>query len=243
MGVLQGSLEREERGRVRSACEPADRLRRQVLVDVLALAVLGESGGAELAAHSALSEAAPLRLREVGVEVVDPDGPGAETAGDPAGTSGVGGPDGAGEAVLGVVGEGDRLGLGAEGLDGEDRSENLLPHDPHLAVAAVEDGGLVEVTVGGTLGRRLGALSAGAQHRALGERGGDVRLDLGALLLGDQRPALDTVLGAAAEADLRGPAGEFGDEAVPDGPLDDEAAAGRADLAAVDEGGVEGLVD
>src|SRR6059058_2776627 len=152
----------ERGGRVGSTGEPANRLRREVLVDVLALAVLGESGGAELAAHSALSEAAPLRLREVGVEVVDPHGPVAQSAGDPAGTSGVGGPDGTGEAVLGVVGEGDRLGLGAEGLDGEDRPEDLLPHHPHLAVAAVEDGRLVEVAVGGTLGRRLGALPAGA---------------------------------------------------------------------------------
>lgn len=148
-----------------------------------------------------------------------------------------------GEAVLGVVGEGHGLVLGAEGLDGEDRPEDLLADDAHLAVAVVEDGRLVEVAVLGALRGRLGALAAGAQHRALLEGGLDVHLDLGALLLGDQRAALDTVLGAASEADLLGAAGQFGDEAVPDRLLDDEAGAGRADLAAVDEAGVEGLVD
>lgn len=67
-----------------------------------------------------------------------------------------------------------------------------------------------------------GRLPAGAQHRALGQRGGDVRLGLRALLLGDERAALDTVLGAAAEPDRACPAGEFGDEALAQGLLDDE---------------------
>ncbi|CAM5271146.1 hypothetical protein STENM36S_05617 [Streptomyces tendae] len=110
-------------------------------------------------------------------------------------------------------------------------------------MAVVEDGRLVEVAALGPLGRRLGTLAAAAQYGALGEGGGDVVLGLGALLRGDERPALDTVLGAAAEADHPGAAGEFGDEAFADGLLDDEAAARGADLAAVDEGGVECLVD
>ncbi len=67
-----------------------------------------------------------------------------QPGGDPAGPAGVGGPDGARQAVLGVVGEEDGLLLGGEGLDGEDRAEDLLADDPHLAVAAVEDGRLVE---------------------------------------------------------------------------------------------------
>ncbi len=177
------------------------------------------------------------------MEVVDPDGAVAQPSRDPPGAAGVGGPDGSGKAVLGVVGEEHRLLLRAEGLDGEDRSEDLLADDLHLAVAVVEDGRLVEVAGLRPVRGGLRALAAAAQHRTLGERGGDVRLDLGALLFGDERAALDAVLGAAAEPDPLGAAGEFGDETVADGLLDDEAAAGRADLAAVDERGVEGLVD
>src|SRR5260370_877471 len=74
-----------------SAGEPADRLRREVLVHVLGLAVLGETGRAEFAPDAALAEAAPLRLREVGVEVVDPDGAVPQPSGDAAGTARVAG--------------------------------------------------------------------------------------------------------------------------------------------------------
>lgn len=189
---------------------------------MLGLAVLGESGRAEFASDAAPAEAAPLRLWEVGVEVVDPDGAVAQPAGDAAGAAGVGGPDGAREAVLGVVGEGDGLVLGGEGLHGQDGSEDLLADDTHAAVALVEDGRLVEVAGGGPGGGRLGPLAAGTQHGALGQRGGDIRLGLVALLFGDERAALDAVLGAAAEPDRACPAGEFGDEALAHGLLDDE---------------------
>ena len=86
--------------------------------DVLGLAVLGETCQAELAPVARSSEPAPLRLREVGAEVVDPDRSVPEGAGDPLGAGGVGGPDRTGEPVVGVVAERDRLVLAREALDG-----------------------------------------------------------------------------------------------------------------------------
>ena len=65
------------------AGEPAGDGRLGVLVDVLGLGVLLEAGGAELAPEPGHLEAAPLRLRQVGVVVVDPDRAVAQCAGDP----------------------------------------------------------------------------------------------------------------------------------------------------------------
>src|SRR5699024_5868926 len=91
------------------AREPAGDGRLGVLVDVLGLGVLLETGGAQLAADARLLETAPLRLRQVGVEVVDPDGAVAQAPRDPVRGPGVRGPHRAGQAVLGVVGDRDRL--------------------------------------------------------------------------------------------------------------------------------------
>ena len=109
-----------------SAAEPAARAGRRVLPDVLGLAVLVEAARAELAADPRSLVAAPLGLRDVDVVVVDPDRPVAEASGDALGTPGVRGPDRPGQAVRRVVAEGDRLVLGREALDGQDRAEDLL---------------------------------------------------------------------------------------------------------------------
>ncbi len=137
---------------------------------MLGLAVFGETAGAQLTADAGLSEAAPFRLRQIGMEVVDPDGAVPQQAGDPPGPVFVGGPHRSGEAVLGVVGEGDGLFLRAEGLHGEDGAEDLLADDAHAAVAPVEDRGPEEVAGAGR------PAAARAQDRALGEGGGHVRL-------------------------------------------------------------------
>src|SRR4051812_23153351 len=109
-----------------SAAEPAHRAGPQVLVDMLGLAVLVQARRAQLTADAGLTEAAPFGLREVGVEVVDPHGAVAQPRGDPAGARGVGGPDGACQAVLRVVGEGHGLIFGAEGLNRKDRAKRFL---------------------------------------------------------------------------------------------------------------------
>lgn len=122
----------------------------------------------------------------------------------------------AGESVLGVVREGDGLVLGTEGLDGQDRPEDLLTHDTHGSVAVVQNRGPVEVP------GAFGTLATGPQHRTFLQRGGHELLGPDELLLGDERTAFDTVVGAAADTDPRGAPGEFGDEAVADRLLDDQ---------------------
>lgn len=89
----------------------------------------------------------------------------------------------------------------------------------------------------------MGRSPAGPDDRALLAGRGDVRLDLGELLGGDEGAALDAVEGAPAEADGVGAAGQLGDEALADRVLDDQAGPGGADLATVEERGVQRLVD
>ena len=57
-------------------------------------------------------------------------------------------PDRGVEPVGGVVAECERLLLGVESLDGENRSEGLVADDRHRSVAVVEDGGGEEVAAG-----------------------------------------------------------------------------------------------
>ena len=87
-----------------SAAEPAARARFRVLPDVLGFAIFVEPGRTELAADPRLLEAAPFRLGQVRVVVVDPDRPVAQAGGDPLGAARVRGPDGPGEPVGRVVG-------------------------------------------------------------------------------------------------------------------------------------------
>src|SRR4051812_42675316 len=86
-----------------SALEPADWPRGGVAPDVFGLPVLGQPRRSELAPVAGPSEPAPLGLRQVGAEVVDPDRAVPEGPGDPLGPAGVGGPDRTGESVVGVV--------------------------------------------------------------------------------------------------------------------------------------------
>src|SRR5256885_13914329 len=94
-----------------------------VLPDVFDLAVFVQPGRPELAPDAGLLEATPLRLRDVGVVVVDPDRPVAQPLRDPLGPAGVLRPDGSGEAVHGVVGDAHGVVLAGERLDREHRPE------------------------------------------------------------------------------------------------------------------------
>src|SRR4029453_7217598 len=123
-----------------SATEPVLGAGAKVLPDVLGLAVLVQSGRAELAADAGPAEAAPLGLRQVGVVVVDPHRPVPQPGRDPLGLSGVLGPDRTGQAVVGVVGDPHRVVLVGEPLDGQHRTERLLVYDPHGLVALVQHG-------------------------------------------------------------------------------------------------------
>jgi hypothetical protein len=110
-------------------------------VDVLGLGVLQVALLAELAADPGLLVAAKGVPGVEQVVVVDPDGAGAQALGDPDGPGRVAAPDGAGQAVGGVVGDGDRLVVVVEGDDGQDRAEDLLLGDPRGRVDPGEDGG------------------------------------------------------------------------------------------------------
>ena len=71
-------------------------------------------------------------------EAVDPDGPGATPCADPLGAFRVAGDHRRGQPEPGLVGERDRLVLGAEGLQREDRPEDLLGEDLAARLGADE---------------------------------------------------------------------------------------------------------
>ena len=227
-----------------SAGEPAHGLGREVLVDVLGLAVLGEAGRAEFASDAGLAEAAPLGLREVGVEVVDPDGAVPQPAGDPAGAA--------------------RRRRSRRRRRGRTRCR-WRGRRPRPRWRRSPRSGRVRRPPRGPRASRGGTGRGRSARRTSRWRAGRRRAR------GACRRTAARAPSASAEAtyasvfssccsETSGPhstpssvprpsrialgaAGEFGDEAVAHGLLDDEPGAGRADLAAVDEGGVEGLVD
>src|SRR4051794_14465060 len=95
-----------------SAREPAHRLRADVVVDVLFLLVFLEPRRAQFTADPGLSETAPLGLREIGVEIVDPHRSVPQRRRHALRPAGIGGPDRTGQAIAGVIGDPERLLLG-----------------------------------------------------------------------------------------------------------------------------------
>ncbi len=150
-------------------------------------------------------------------------------------------PHGTGEAVVGVVGDADRLGLVAEALHRDDGPEHLLPHRGHVARAVGEHGGTQEEPVRQL---RFGRTSA-ARHEpsTLGDRALDVTFHLGSMLGRNQRPALGAFVETVAEPDGVGPPPQFGDELVVDLVLHDQPGPGGTHLTGVDERGRERVVD
>ena len=124
---------------------------------------------AELAPDPRLLVAAPLGLGQVGVVVVDPDRPVAETRRDALGPARIGRPDRAGQAVRRVVAEGDRLLLGREPLDrsGPDRTPPRGRCASSLRDVGEDRRAVVEAGLELGLGRPA---AAGDQPRALGDR-------------------------------------------------------------------------
>lgn len=125
------------------------------MVNVLLLLVLGQPGRPQLSAVTRLLHTAPFRLRQVWVEVVDPNGAVTQVRGDPLRLASVGGPHGTGEAVLRVIGDLHSLILGAEGFHRDDRTEGLVVHAVHLPGGAVDHSRQVEVAL-----RQVGVTSA-----------------------------------------------------------------------------------
>src|SRR5690606_3483043 len=116
---------------------------------VLDVAVEIEAPRAALAADAA-DPVAPEGCGEIAhEEAVDPDGPGRQPSGDALGPVRAAGHQGRREAVLGVVGHRDALLLAAEGLQREDRTEDLLADDLGARAHVGEDRGPVVGAAGG----------------------------------------------------------------------------------------------
>src|SRR5215212_7231922 len=131
-------------GGSRPTAEPVCCCRRQIPPDVFGLAVLRETVMAELTSETGLLVTAPLRLRHVGVIVVDPYRSGVQTGRHSIGFGVIAGPNGTGQAVVGVVRQAKRLFFSRERLDSEHRAKRLVLDDVHLGAAVVEDGRQVE---------------------------------------------------------------------------------------------------
>ena len=113
--------------------------------------------------------------------------------------------------------------------------------DAHRARAAVEDGGQVVEAVGQR--RVVGRRAATAEHGALGQAGRDVRRHLLAMCGADQGSGLGLLVERTAEADVDRPLDEGVHEPVVERLLDQQARAGGADLAGVQEDRGERVVE
>src|SRR5262249_27018082 len=111
---------------------PADRGLVEVEAHLLGLHVFLDAVEAELAADAALLVASPRELVVGRVVRVHPGDAGPQRSNDPVRAEDVGRPHGGGEAIGGVVGEGDGLLLVGEGQDRQDGAEDLLAGDAHV---------------------------------------------------------------------------------------------------------------
>src|SRR3954469_23067209 len=194
------------------------------------------------AAEAGVLDAAPGALAGAVAEgvVVDPDHSRLDPPGDAGAALAVLGPDRGAEAELGVVGEVDRLLLGVDDDDRQDRAEDLLAHDPHLVGDAGEDGGgdVAAASEDGRVDRAAAALG-----RAGGDRVLDQVDDDPVLVLGGHRADLRVPLDRVAEPELLGLADHALDEAVGDVAHHVDALDPRAGLAGVGEAAPDGAGD
>lgn len=161
---------------------------------------------------------------------VDGQVPGADGARDPQGAADVPGPDRAGQAVVGGVGQADRVGLVLEGQDDGDGPEDLFDGHARVRGDAGEDGGR-EPEAGAALG--------GLAPDAVGVVG-DVGADTVQLGPGDQRAHVGPLVGRVADQDGLDRGGEEAEEAVVRRALDEDAGTGAAVLAGVVQEGHRG---
>src|ERR1700722_960516 len=151
------------------------------------------------------TEGRKVTYRAIGV---DPDGPGLEALRHRKGGPDVLGPDASRKAVLGVVGDLDRLFLVVESDYREDRAEHFLLRDAHIGLDPGEDGRLDEPSFSAFGTRGLPAAEHTRGSLVFGDF--DVVEHLLELRPGRYRPDLSRVEQRVAHA--RGPA--EGDELV-----------------------------
>ncbi len=131
------------------------------------------------------------------------------------------------EAVGRVVRNRDRLGIGREPVDPRHRAERLLATHRHVHRDFGEHRGLEELAVDSP--------SADEKLGALGERVGDVPLDLRHGRLVDQRPDLGSLREAVGNLERADRLGERSDERVVDAVLDEKPVRRDTGLAGVPE--------
>src|SRR3954447_24362598 len=219
----------------------ARRLCSDVQRDVLRLEVLLQPLGPALAAVAGLLDAAERRPGVGDHALVEADHAGVELLDHAERAVDVLRVDVGDEAVLGVVGDGDRLVLVGEAADRCDRSEDLLAQELGVVRDVREHRRLVEVAGAVEL------VAADDDLRALADRVLDEARDLAALIVVDERADLHVGLGAAADLHLADLRAELLGEVAGDRARDVEAVRRRARLAAVahlrDERALDGGVE
>ncbi len=183
----------------------------------------------EFPPYAALLEPAETGRRLHRAERVEPDGTRLEPPGDPVGAPDVAGPHRGGETEARVVGHPDDVVFGVEGQHRQDRAEDLLDRDRHVGLDVGEHGRIEEVAGG------VGSVATRGQRRAVAGAGLHEAHHPLAVLLGDERAHVD----ALAQAGSEGQRGRLGNDGVHkllgDRPLDEQPAAGHADLTGVPE--------
>ncbi len=147
--------------------------------------------------------------------------------------AGIGGPDGAGEAVLGVVAQHHLFVLGGEWLDGENQPEGRLADHTHDAGDISEHRQPVEEA----LCQRgvVGPLAARRERGPVGQRVCHELLDHLPVRLGHEQPGLAGRVRAIAEPDQLGLPRDLRDQVVVQGALHSQPRPGGAGLAVVQE--------
>src|ERR1700722_3521818 len=199
--------------------------------------VVFEGFVAHFAAPAGLLVAAERKSGVEDVVAVDPDGAGAELVGDLVGFLDVARPDACGEAVDGVVGFfHDFVEIG-EGSRDDDGAEDFLLHDFHIFGGVDEDRRLDEVALVTV------AFAAGDCFRAVLFAGVEETYDAIELLFGHERAHVAFGIEAGTDADFLRGLRHAVDDPVENFLVDEEARAGAAALAVIEEDGAGGAGD
>ena len=192
---------------------------------------------ASLAAVAALARAAEAGGAIELLRAVDPPRPRVDLARDEVGLAHVPRPDRAGETVLGVDGERDRLIGGAEGHHRQHRPEHLLARD-RVGRRDVQQERRADEEAGGR-DRAVGLPDLGAVFTGQSDESFDL-VELGARVLGAHVRAL---VERIAHADAGESSLEHLDEALRDRLVQEQPRAGAADLALVEEDAAHHALD
>src|SRR5579871_3034530 len=217
---------------------PADRRFVQIDVDLLGLQIFFDAPGAEFAAEAGLLVASPRRLDVGWLHVIHPDDAGAQCFHRAHRFENVARPNRSREAVRRIVGDFERVFFVVKGNDSGDGAEDFFPRDASGVRHVVENRGLHIVA----LRKVLGAAAAGGQLGFFfSER--YIFVDAIVLFFADQRAHLGFALERRTELDLFRFLRHGVDEVFVNRFLHQDAAAGGADFALINEDAEERAID